>query len=292
MVDPRYVELLEHVQGLDGIVPINPRRFSAIPTLRMLRGIGYTAAIDLQGLIKSAALARAVGAWQTIGFPRAHLRESLAHSFYTDTPDTREQQHIVYKNLTLLAPLGVRELRVSFPLDVPGTTISEEVSQRLGPSYAVMSPGAGWVNKRWRPERFGAVAAALRDSMNLPSLVVWGPREEALANAVVDSSRGAAVRAPATSVSDLLGIARAARVMIAGDTGPLHLGAAVGTPIVALFGPSTPSRNGPWSATDVTISRADACACLYRRRCRKRKSCIDDIAVDEVVAAAMRRLGR
>ena len=169
--------------------------------------------------------------------------------------------------------------------------MAQEVAEQFGRAYAVLNPGAAWPNKRWPADRFGAVAAALRDRLHLRSLVLWGPGEQALASAVVSSSVGAATLAPKTTITDLLGIFRSAGVMIGGDTGPLHLAAAVGTPIVALFGPSMPWRNGPWAPSDVALSRADTCSCLYVRRCRKKKSpCINDISVDEVVSAVARRL--
>lgn len=293
MVDPRHAELLGRVQGLDALVPVNTwRPMATMATLRMLRTVGYSAVLDLQGLVKSAALARAVGAWRTIGFPRAHLREPLAHRFYSDTPEPGERQHVVHKNLSLLSPLGAREVKPSFPIDAAPTAVAQEVIERMGGPYAVINPGAGWPNKRWPPDRFAAVAAALRRSHGMRSLVLWGPAEGPLAMAVVSAADGAAEQAPSTSVSDLLGIARGARVMIAGDTGPLHLAAAVGTPIVALYGPTMGWRNGPWSVADVTLSRTEGCSCLYKRRCRKKAPCIQDIGVDEVVAAVTRRIGR
>jgi heptosyltransferase I len=293
MVDPRHAELLRHVKGIDALVPVRTwRPLATLNTVRMLRSISYTAVLDLQGLVKSAVLARAVGAWRTIGFPRAHLREPMARLFYSETPEPGERQHVVHKNLSLLAPLGARGVRPSFPIDAAATPVAQEVIDRLGGPYAVINPGAGWPNKRWPPERFAAVAATVRDRLGVRSLVVWGPGEAPLAKAVVAASEGAAEQAQVTSVSDLLGIARGARVMIAGDTGPLHLAAAVGTPVVALFGPTMAWRNGPWSLSDVTLSRTDGCACLYARRCRKKAPCIQDITVDEVVTAVARRLAR
>jgi ADP-heptose:LPS heptosyltransferase len=78
--------------------------------------------------------------------------------------------------------------------------------------------------------------------------------------------------------------------MVSGDTGPLHIAGALGTPIVALFGPTLREKNGPWLAADVSVSRADRCSCLYQRRCRLGTPCIEDIALAEVVAAVERRL--
>lgn len=293
MVDPRYVELLGHVHGIDALIPVSPRRgpLAMLSSVLALRLVEYTAAIDLQGLLKSAVLARAVGAWRTIGFQKAHLREPMARFFYTDMPEPGEREHVVYKNLALLSPLGVRDFRPSFPIGASVTAVAEETGERLGGQYALISPGAGWPNKRWPTERFGAVASVLRDTLGLRSVVIWGPGEEAMALAVVAASRGAAELAPSTSVSDLLGIARGARVMIAGDTGPLHLAAAVGTPVVAIFGPTIGQRNGPWNASDLIVSRTDRCSCLYARRCRKAAPCINEITVDEIVDAVVRRLG-
>jgi len=134
------------------------------------------------------------------------------------------------------------------------------------------------------------VAAALRERFGLRSLVLWGPGEQPLATAVVRASGGAAEVSPPTNITDLVAISHAARVMVSGDTGPLHIAAAVGTPIVALFGPSDAERNGPWSTADITISRVHACSCLYQRQCSQPQRCIDDVTTGEVIAAVERRM--
>jgi ADP-heptose:LPS heptosyltransferase len=108
---------------------------------------------------------------------------------------------------------------------------------------------------------------------------------------VVAASDGAAEAAPPTTIADIVAITQGARLMVSGDTGPLHVAGAVGTPLVALFGPTLPERNGPWATHDVTLSRAPTCSCFYERRCKKAAPCIDDIGVDEVVQAVRRRLG-
>ena len=122
------------------------------------------------------------------------------------------------------------------------------------------------------------------------SLVLWGPGEQELAHEVVAQSGGAADISPPTTITDLVGVARNARLMISGDTGPLHIAGAVNTPIVALYGPTRPERNGPWGLSDVSISRVQRCACVYERKCRKTERCIDDISVEEVVNAVQRRV--
>jgi ADP-heptose:LPS heptosyltransferase len=121
-------------------------------------------------------------------------------------------------------------------------------------------------------------------------MILWGPGEEHLAAAVVAASRGAAQAAPPTTITDILSLAQAAHLMISGDTGPLHLAGAVGTPIVALFGPTRAERNGPWSSSDLSISRYDQCVCHYERRCRRDQPCIDEISVETVIDAVERRV--
>ena len=151
--------------------------------------------------------------------------------------------------------------------------------------YAILNPGAAWPNKRWPPENFGTVAASIRDDHGWRSVVLWGPGEHDLALQVVEASMGVADLAPPTTLTDLVGITHGARLMISGDTGPLHVAGAVGTPLVALFGPTRPERNGPWGLCDVTISRVAQCSCEYRRKCRRTMACIEDISIPEVVAA-------
>jgi ADP-heptose:LPS heptosyltransferase len=159
-----------------------------------------------------------------------------------------------------------------------------------GGGYSLINPGAAWPNKRWPAERFGAVAAALKQRHGLASVVSWGPGEQSLARDVAAASAGAAAPAPPTAIGDFLAIARDAALAVSGDTGPLHLDAAVGTPIVALFGPTDPSRNGPWSPDDVSFSRFADCVCHYERRCRRARPCIEDISVEDVLGAIDRRL--
>ena len=94
--------------------------------------------------------------------------------------------------------------------------------------YALVNPGAAWPNKRWPPARFGALAAAIHREHGLRSIVLWGPGEESLAASVAAASEGAAEAAPPTTITDIVAMAREARLMVSGDTGPLHIGGAVG----------------------------------------------------------------
>ncbi len=282
------------------LVPVIDQRLTIgdapLPDLiRRLRRARYDVALDLQGLLKSAVLARASGARRVVGFGTRDLREPFARLFYTETRDTAGRSpgrppHVIVQNLALLESLGVPLGEPEFPIDVGDSPVARRVADETGGRYALLNPGAAWPNKRWPPERFAAVATALGDRHGLTSIVLWGPGEEPLARQVAAGAGGAARVSPATTIADLLALSRGASLMVSGDTGPAHLAAAVGAPIVGLYGPTLPERNGPWSSGDVTVSRADVCRCHLRRRCHLPIMCLLDIHVDDVLAAAERRL--
>lgn len=298
LIDPRYAAVVRMVRGLGEAIPFDPRgllrggdRAATMATLRTIRSREYDVVLDLQGLLKSAVTARLVGGKRTIGFARRQLREPLAGLFYSDAIDTSATTHIIEKNLAVLGALGMTTTTPEFSLDIPPSAAADEVRARVGePGYVVLNPGAAWPNKRWPASRFGALAASVRATSGLRSVVLWGPGEEALADEVVAASEGAAERSPRTGILDLFAVTRGARLVVSGDTGPLHIAAAVGTPVVALFGPTFPERNGPWQADDISLSEASRCECHYQRTCRRAVPCIDAISGDAVLDAVTRRL--
>jgi len=295
LVDVRHAKLLEMVPAIDRVVAVDSRSVAGLfAAVRQLRRGAYDAAVDLQGLVKSAALARFSGADRVVGFPRALLREKAASLFYSERCDAPAGPHVLDKNLASLSAFGIDDRSRRFPIAVPESAASATVAARVTAGglagYALMNPSGGWPNKRWPTERFGEVAKSLADRHRLLPVVLWGPGEEVLAQRIADTSYGAAVLAPPTGVGDVLALARGARLVISGDTGPLHLAAAVGAPIVAIFGPTDPRRNGPWSASDISLSRFGECLCHYRRRCRRSRPCIDDISAEDVSGAIDRRL--
>jgi heptosyltransferase I len=137
LVDPQYVELLDLVESVDQRIAVDPRalwrrreRPAFLRTLRELRRMRYDAVIDLQGLLKSAVLARAVRGARTVGFPRAHLREPAARLLYTHAPDPGPAAHVVHKNLALLEAVGISDRRVRFPVNIPRTKAVQSVTGR------------------------------------------------------------------------------------------------------------------------------------------------------------------
>lgn len=293
LVDRRYRAALDLIPVADTIVAIDPSGpwRSTVGAVRGLRAEGYDVVLDAQGLLKSAVVARLAGGARTIGFARPWLREPAAGRFYTESVDATGAVHVARRNLCLLRALGIDDDRIEMPAPVTASTVAEELTARVGPRFGLLSAGAGWPNKQWPPDRLGRVAQAIFARHGLPWVAAWGPGERPLAERVADAASGAVVVAPETTVGDLMALARRAAVVLAGDTGPIHLAAAAGTPVVGIYGPTDPARNGPWSPSDITISRFGECRCHYQRRCTSGAWCLDSVTVDEVVAAVERRLG-
>jgi heptosyltransferase I len=302
LVDAKYRALLDLVPVVDARIAVDSRQWAGarapLAVIRELRRAQYDVALDLQGLVKSAVFARASGARRVIGYGPPHLREPSARFFYTEqvSLSANDGVHVVAKALATLRAIGIDRPAQRFPLEECPSPVPACTRQilELPPDapFAILNPGAAWPNKRWPADRFGALAGELRARHGLRSAVLWGPGEETLAAQVAASSSGAAEMAPATSLADVIALTRAARLFVSGDTGPIHLAAAVGTPVVGIYGPTDPRRNGPWGPDDRCVSRFDRCACHHQRRCRIAAWCLADITLNEVLEAVEWRLAR
>jgi lipopolysaccharide heptosyltransferase I len=268
-------------------------------------GAGVDIAIDFQGLLKSGLVAKASGAARRIGFATGELREKASRFFLTEEVDTSHFKHVIDKNLAL-ARRVITDATTSLSMDVDGLSnryefpiavspederyVERAFNERGGP-FAIINPGGGWPTKLWPAERFGQVADLLQTEHGISSFITYGPGEDALAQTVAASSRSGAARPLASTLKQFVALARRARLFIGGDTGPLHLAAASGTPIVGIYGPTSPERNGPFDKRDVTVGRSLWC----RQNCHRRScwhwECMD-IPVSEVARAISIRLAR
>ncbi len=261
---------------------------SAWGTVREIRSASYEAAIDFQGAIRSAILARLSGAVEVYGFIQP--RENAASMFYTRQVQV-SGKHVIEQNLALAGAVAKRHLEMT-PVEMP---VDAEAEQRVAEKlqdlafkpYIVLNPGAGWGAKQWPVDRYGQVARILAQQTGLLSLINFGPGEEALACATEASSAGTA-KAITTSVSELIALIRRARLVIGGDTGPVHLAAMLGIPVVAIFGPTDPARNGPVGAATIVLRKKSSET--SHKRIRHSEAGLLEITVDEVLGAAIQLL--
>ena len=259
-------------------------------SIQSMRRIQYDVAIDFQGAVRSAILARLSGAPVIYGF--AQPRENAASMFYTRQVQATGR-HVVEQNLSLAGALAGRDLSfiaVEFPRNQSAEkTVTEKLKLLRADAYAILNPGAGWGAKQWPPDRYGEVARKLAGKTGLQSLINFGPGEEQLARATELTSRGAA-KAFTANISELIALTRRARLVIAGDTGPMHLAAILGIPVVAIFGPTNPERNGPFGTNSVVLRNVQSVT-SHARLPHPEKGMLE-ITADDVVAAASTLLGR
>jgi heptosyltransferase-1 len=251
-----------------------------------VRSVHYDVAVDLQGAIRSALLARWSGARLIYG--SAQPRETPASLWYTH-PVIPRGHHVIEQNLS------ISEAIVGRPLEVPAVQLPRdpEAYAAIGRqvpdgSFAIVNPGAGWGAKRWPAERYGLVARGLADC-GVRSIVNYGPGEENLASAVETASGGTA-KALRCSISELMALTRRATLFVGGDTGPLHLAASLRVPVVAIFGPTDPARNGPYSDRSIVL-RNPASETSHSRRSQPDEGMLE-ISVDAVIEGARRLLTR
>lgn len=248
----------------------------------------YQVALDLQGAIRSAVAARFTGAAIRIG--TSQPREAPARMFYTHAIGVCGS-HVIEHALSLASEIAGHTLEYvqpPFPVDPTSEAWAGRQSEMFGGKpLAILNPGAGWGAKCWPAESFGAVARTLTDR-GMAVLINHGPGEEALAEAVRNASGGVAVPLKC-SVGELIALTRRARLFIGGDTGPMQLAAALRVPVVALFGPTRPERNGPFGTPSVVLRSPQS---VYNTtHTDRRDEGLASIGPQAVIQAAERLLG-
>jgi ADP-heptose:LPS heptosyltransferase len=231
---------------------------SLMKTIRGIRAGSFDTAIDYQGLWKSATLPFLAGVKRRVGFSPESVREFGVPLLYTDRVHAISA-HVADQNGELSKRAGAQNAVANFHLDPP---LSQELPAYLRgdvmKNYVVLSPGGGWRSKCWPPERFGALCQKIFESLSFRCLVNYAPGEEDLASQVLAASGDAAPVLFNGELGALMSLLRGAVCVVGGDTGPLHLAVALGTPVVALFGPTDPARNGPYRNTTSSTSSAQS----------------------------------
>ena len=265
--------------------------------LRRLRASAFDVALDFQGLLKSASIARLSGARRVFGYSREGLREPASAFLLSKRVAVPKRTHVIYKALELVhgalgieTPTNPAELEFPIHIDSEARALAEASADAIGGEFAILNPGGGWPTKLWSPERFGGLADALWTGFGLRSFISYGPGEEALAQKVVQSSTSGHAHAVSLPLKSFFALAGLSKVYIGGDTGPTHIAIAAGAPIVGLFGPTEWWRNGSPRPADICVERIDIdCRVDCHRRSCSKWICMD-IEVERVVRAAEARI--
>ncbi len=314
VIDPRWMPLLQAEGGdhactgslarpiVDCVHPVPTQEWKKHP-LRMstalgiaelgreLRRMKYDLCVDMQGLIRSSLVGRMSGAPRYVG--RIKPREGIARWLYRMQVPT-SSSHVIDQGCELLgAAIGgcLKAGKVDLPVDGSAETWADEFLERTLPRhlwnrFAFFAPTAGWGAKQWPRDRYGAVAIALAEAGYATLVNAYRP-DDPTALELVEKSLGCAVAAPST-MAQMIALERRASLVIGGDTGPVHLAMALGTPVVGLYGPTDPARTGPYGGRSRVLRHTSSV--VDHRRHDNTEVGLQRITTEEVVAAAMELL--
>jgi heptosyltransferase-1 len=292
LIEPKWRRLLEGNPDLTEIIPLEKKTAGGlVTTIRKLRAAHYTCAIDFQGLYKSALPAFASGAPRRIGFPSTYAREGIASIFYTDKINPRGP-HKVDHNLTLAQAAGARPAAPRFPLTLrpeDEKQVTQELARHNLTDFFVLNPGGGWRSKCWPPERYGELHHRLAAQHGWRGIITFGPGEESLAQELVSAAGSPPPVALPLGLGPLMALLRRAKFLVSADTGPLHLASALGTPVVGLYGPTDPARNGPYGGSSIVTRNPAKSETTYRRGASYSPPMLS-ITADQVADAVARLL--
>jgi len=295
-VDPRWAPLLvgddERGPTVDMVhlapakewskAPLSPATLKSVLTLRKrMREEHYDLVVDMQGTLRSAVIGRMAAPEDIAGY--ADPRESLAAMLYK-RKILRRGVHVVDQGAALLGEACGVQLQPG-AVEIPRAEWAERWAAEeavLSRPMAVLAAGGGWGAKQWPAERYGALAVELK-RMGFDVVVNAASKTDEIAGRVVESSEGTA-RMVVCNVTGLISLMRRADLLVGGDSGPTHLAAAMGVPLVALFGPTSPERNGPWGPGEKRVLR-DASSVTSYKRTKEIEAGLMRLRVESVVEA-------
>jgi lipopolysaccharide heptosyltransferase I len=244
----------------------------------------YDVAFDLQGLMRSGVITSATGAPARIGFKEA--REG-SRFFYTHKIEGGKGIHAVDRYLKMADFAGCDISNVVFPLPVGLQTSSSIPASWSSGEYAVIVPGARWKTKKWPAEKFGKLASRLP----LKTIIVGGKTDKDIADEIVSLSNGRATSlAGKTDFMELIEVIRHARFIVSNDSGPMHIAAALGVPVFAIFGPTDAGKTGPYGKGHTVIRENISCAPCFRRTCEDLK-CMNSLSAERVYRIIRNKFG-
>lgn len=267
--------------------------------IKTLRDTHYDLILDFQGLLKSGVLVWFADGARKVGFGRGMEHAECSYIFLTEkVPPVGMDTHALSREMALLKAIGVETDEIVFDLPTNASDragidalLAEHEIDRQRPLVAI-NPQATWPTKLWFNDRFSAVADRL---LELGCAVVFtgspGDRLE-IEQIIAGMTRKAVNLAGKTSLHSLAALYQAARVVISTDTGPMHIGAAVGTPLVAIFGATAPWRTGPWGEQHVVLRVAMDCSPCLKKKCTRNFECMREISAEMVLSAVAGILDR
>lgn len=264
-------------------------------SLRQLHSIKYDVAIDFQGLLKSAMIAKISRAKTIYGFAKESLREPASRFLLTNTFSVESKTNIINKNVLFAKKalkISTTNEEFEFPIftDENHKAEAKEIISKSGNNFVILNPATSWVTKLWDAAKYGHLADRLWEKLGLISVITTAPNEKNLANKVLNASKSGKIILSTPSLKGFYELTKEALVYVGGDTGPMFLAVAAKTPIVGIFGPTEWWRNGSPNKDDICVERTDiSCRIDCHRRTCSKWICMD-IEVETVFQAVEKRL--
>lgn len=305
IVEDKGADILDCVPGIDQIVTAQTKKWrltsqkfwsEVVRVKKKIRNQDQMT-FDFQGLAKSGLLAYLSKAKKRAGFHKSNLKEPIASVFYTDQlEEVSEDIHVISKNLKLLKLAGIKDDTYEFPLQID-KTIQESVQKKLTSlgfsalkKLVILNIGAAWETKRWYAERWVELIQTLnKERSDVFQLVLWGNEEEETTARKISSETGIKM-VPFLSIKEVMALVNKADLLVSGDTFALQVACATARPIVGIFGPTNPKRNGPFRSSDKVAFHELECSHCYKRKC-DRLDCLNKISAEEVADLCRQSLG-
>jgi len=304
LVENKGKDILDFVPGIDRTIVLSSKKRRVVSRkfwaefLRVVREIRQKdqVVLDFQGLVKSGLFSFLSKSKTRIGFHKKNLREPYASIFYTENLDPiSEKIHVICKNLKLLTRIGIQNDTFEFPLQIPealSTSVLEKMREqgyRGDNRLVVLNVGAAWETKRWFAERWIELIRILNEkNWGLSFLLLWGTETERALAEDIRAKTDSAI-APQLSLKEVMALVKEADLLISGDTFALQVACALSRPVVGLFGPTTPKRNGPFNEQDRLAFHEMECSHCYKRKCSSLE-CLKKITPQEVAVLSLQRL--
>jgi len=289
VVEKNGAEILKHLEGLNEIIIFDTLNWRKRPfslttvkelreSIKKIRG-KFDLAIDFQGTLKSSFITFISASKERIGFGKENLREPISSIFYTKRVEPiPENTHVIYKNLKILETIGIKKDSPVFPKLILNTELPEGLKFN-GDRLIIINGGGGWETKIWLKGRWRELALKIKE-LDYEPLFLWGNKAEK--ERMEEESKGDIPLTPFLNISQLIKLISLSRLVISGDTFPLHIADLLGIPSVGIYGPSNPSRNGPISKNSEVVFHKLPCSFCYKRKC-KDLECMKRIDVESVL---------
>ncbi|MCC6967309.1 MAG: glycosyltransferase family 9 protein [Nitrospira sp.] len=300
LVKRQWASLVEVIEGVDQICAVEQGLMGWLGEVPDLRAARFDLVVDLQGLFRSGAMAWLTGCSRRVGF--ANAREGSPYCYTQRVAVPAGSMHAVDRYLLVAEALGAarpKAPRFDFidraeDRSAVGALLAAAGLAAASP-WVAMNVSARWETKRWPPQQFAEAADRLAVAQGIPIVFMGGPAERPETRAVMARMRTKAIDLTGqTPVGLLPSLLRHAAVLVTNDSGPMHIAAAVGTPVVALFGPTDPVKTGPYGRGHVVLSNPVECRPCFRRECSRavRLECLTGVTSEQVVRAVQQQLGQ